>query len=155
MTARARWTPARTLPLAAALIVAAAARAGAQDAPAPGTRLDVHFAPVPGTSLNMAWVLVGGFLVMFMQVGFAMLETGFTRAKNAVNTMAMNLVIYPIGLIGFWLTGYGFMLGGVSQFAALGSTAIAHSELTLHAGGHSFGVLGLTKFCLLSVAGDP
>ena len=42
-------------------------------------------------SLNLAWVLVCGFLVMFMQVGFAMLETGFTRAKNAVNTMAMNL----------------------------------------------------------------
>jgi hypothetical protein len=53
-------------------------------------------------SLNLAWVLVAGFLVMFMQLGFAMLETGFTRAKNAVNTMAMNLMIYPIGLIGFF-----------------------------------------------------
>ena len=58
------------------------------------------FAASPGAgveqSLNLAWVLVAGFLVMFMQVGFAMLETGFTRAKNAVNTMAMNLVIYPV-----------------------------------------------------------
>ena len=56
--------------------------------------------PGPGSreSLNLAWVLIAGFLVMFMQVGFAMLETGFTRAKNAVNTMAMNMVIYPIGL---------------------------------------------------------
>jgi len=38
-------------------------------------------------ALNLAWVLLGAFLVMFMQVGFAMMETGFTRAKNAVNTM--------------------------------------------------------------------
>jgi len=50
-------------------------------------------------SLNLVWVLVGAFLVMFMQVGFAMVETGFTRAKNAVNTMAMNLVVYPIGVV--------------------------------------------------------
>jgi Amt family ammonium transporter len=56
-------------------------------------------------SLNLAWVLVCSFLVMFMQLGFAMVETGFTRAKNAANTMAMNLVIYPIGLVGFWLVG--------------------------------------------------
>src|SRR5581483_7861375 len=155
MTARARWTLARTLPLAAALIVAAAARAGAQDAPAPGTRLDVHFAPVPGTSLNMAWVLVGGFLVMFMQVGFAMLETGFTRAKNAVNTMAMNLVIYPIGLIGFWLTGYALMMGGVAQWPSLGRGGIPSRELSLHIGGHSFGLIGAGKFALLSVSHDP
>jgi Amt family ammonium transporter len=106
-------------------------------------------------SLNLAWVLVAGFLVMFMQVGFALLETGFTRAKNAVNTMAMNLVIYPVGLIGFFLTGYGVMLGGVGQYASLGSTAIVHRELTIHLGGSNFGLLGLTKFGLLSIAGDP
>ena len=106
-------------------------------------------------SLNLAWVLVAGFLVMFMQLGFAMLETGFTRAKNAVNTMAMNLIIYPIGLIGFFLTGYGLMLGGVSQYASLGSMSLSHHELTLHLGSRSFGLLGLTKFGLLSVAGDP
>src|SRR5579885_2551142 len=85
-------------------------------------------ANAPDQSLNLAWVLVTGFLVMFMQLGFALLETGFTRAKNAVNTMAMNLVIYPLGLIGFFLTGYGFMLGGVGQYASLGSAAIAHHE---------------------------
>src|SRR5712692_9392568 len=66
-------------------------------------------------SLNLAWVLIAGFLVMFMQLGFAMLETGFTRAKNAVNTMAMNFIIYPVGVLGFWLTGYGFMMGGVGH----------------------------------------
>ena len=80
-------------------------------------------------SLNLAWVLVGGFLVMFMQVGFAMLETGFTRSKNAVNTMAMNLIIYPIGIIGFWLTGYALMMGGVAQWPSLGATGIGQSRV--------------------------
>jgi Amt family ammonium transporter len=106
-------------------------------------------------ALNMAWVLVGGFLVMFMQVGFAMLETGFTRAKNAVNTMAMNLIIYPVGLIGFWLTGYALMMGGVPEWSSLGTAGIAHRELTISLGGHGYGVLGLNKFALLSVSHDP
>ena len=57
-------------------------------------------------SLNMVWLMVGGFLVMFMQTGFALLETGLCRAKNAAHTMAMNFVIYGIGLLGFWVCGY-------------------------------------------------
>ena len=83
-------------------------------------------------------MLVGGFLVMFMQLGFAMLETGFTRSKNAVNTMAMNLIVYPIGIIGFWLTGYALMMGGVAQWPSLGATGISGHELSLHLGGHDF-----------------
>src|SRR4030042_6057169 len=43
--------------------------------------------------INIVWTLIAGFLVMFMQPGFAMVETGFTRAKTAVHTMAMNLMI--------------------------------------------------------------
>jgi Amt family ammonium transporter len=106
-------------------------------------------------TLNIAWVLVAGFLVMFMQVGFAMLETGFTRAKNAVNTMAMNFLIYPIGLIGFWLTGYGLMMGGVGQWLSLGTVGIPNRELAFTLGSHSYGVLGFSKFALLDVARDP
>ncbi len=138
-------SPSRSFALAvlgAGLLIAPAAALGADGG-----------ASVP--SLNLAWILITGFLVMFMQLGFAMLETGFTRAKNAVNTMAMNLIIYPIGLIGFFLTGYGLMLGGVGQYPSLGSTALAHHELVWHAGAHSFGLLGLSKFCLLGVASDP
>ncbi len=113
-------------------------------------------APEPAAqSLNMAWVLVSGFLVMFMQVGFAMLETGFTRAKNAVNTMAMNLVIYPIGLIGFWLAGYALMMGGVTQWPSLGTIPIAHRELALQIGAHRYGLLGFGKFALVTVSHDP
>src|SRR5208337_2574392 len=108
--------------------------------------------PPLDNSLNLAWLLIAGFLVMFMQLGFAMLETGFTRSKNAVNTMAMNLIIYPIGIIGFWLTGYGFMMGGVSHWPSLGAAPIGHHELTLGIFGHPFGLIGLSKFALVNVA---
>ena len=79
-------------------------------------------------ALNLVWVLMAGFLVMFMQVGFAMVETGFTRSKNAVNTMAMNIVIYPIGVLGFWLCGYGLMAGGVAGWPSLGGRCGARTR---------------------------
>jgi Amt family ammonium transporter len=107
--------------------------------------------PTLEQSLNMVWVLVGAFLVMFMQVGFALVETGFTRAKNAVNTMGMNLVIYPVGVLGFWLVGYALMLGGVREWPSLGSAIAGAHEVTLG----SFGVFGAAKFALVSVAHDP
>jgi ammonium transporter, Amt family len=106
-------------------------------------------------SLNTAWVLIAGFLVMLMQLGFAMLETGFTRAKNAVNTMAMNLFIYPVGLLGFWLIGYGLMIGGISQWPTLGVFAMPHRELTVTLGGRAVGLLGFSNFALINVNNYP
>jgi Amt family ammonium transporter len=106
-------------------------------------------------SLNLAWVLVTAFMVMFMQLGFAMVETGFTRSKNAVHTMAMNLVVYPLGVIGFWLVGYGLSFGGVPGWPSLGSEPAAHAEIGCHVGGRFFGLIGGTKFALLSVSHDP
>ena len=110
--------------------------------------------PPLNLSLNLAWVLVGAFLVMFMQVGFAMVETGFTRAKNAVNTMAMNLVVYPIGVLGFWLCGYGLMMGGVHEWPTLGGATAGAHEVGLHLAGRSFGLFGASRFALLSVPHD-
>ena len=106
-------------------------------------------------SLNLAWVLLGAFLVMFMQVGFAMMETGFTRAKNAVNTMAMNMIVYPVGVLGFWLCGFGLMLGGVHDWPTLGATLAPAHEISLQIGGHAYGIIGAGKFALVSVANDP
>jgi Amt family ammonium transporter len=60
-------------------------------------------------AINVVWVLLAGFLVMFMQVGFAMVETGLCRAKNAAHTMSMNFMIYPLACTAFWV--YGFALG--------------------------------------------
>ena len=106
-------------------------------------------------SLNLAWLLVSAFLVMFMQLGFAMVETGFSRTKNAVHTMAMNLLIYPLGVVGFWLVGYAFAMGGVAGWAPLGPTTAAHSEFGFHIGERFFGLLGTSKFAIASVGHDP
>jgi len=105
-------------------------------------------------SLNLIFVLLCAFLVMFMQVGFAMVETGFTRAKNAVHTMGMNFVIYPLGILGFWLLGYGVMMGGTNQWPSLGSVGAGH-ELGLMIAGKHWGLLGFSKFALTDIAADP
>ena len=71
------------------------------------------------TALNIVWTMVAGFLVMFMQAGFALVETGLTRAKNAAHTMGMNFLVYAIGIIGFYFVGFGLQMGGVgSAFGA-------------------------------------
>src|SRR5215831_7549642 len=65
-------------------------------------------------SINFVWALIAGFLVMFMQAGFMLVETGLCRAKNSSHTSAMNLMIYPLGCLGFWL--YGFAIGWGNWF---------------------------------------
>ena len=96
-------------------------------------------------AINFVWTLLAGFLVMFMQAGFAMVETGFTRAKNAAHTMCMNFLIYPIGMLGFWICGYALQMGGVGAIAALGGTAPLNSEFTINLFGHSFGLFGMKE----------
>ncbi len=71
-------------------------------------------------AINVVWTLVCGFLVMFMQAGFAMAETGFTRAKNAGHTMAMNFMVYVLGMLGYWVCGFALQMGGAGPFASLG-----------------------------------
>jgi len=61
--------------------------------------------------LDYVWTLVAAALVFFMQAGFAMVETGFTRAKNAVNIMMKNLMDFSVGSIAFWAIGFGIMFG--------------------------------------------
>ncbi len=57
------------------------------------------------------WFLIGAALVFWMQAGFAMVETGFTRAKNAGNILMKNLMDFCIGTVMFILVGFGFLLG--------------------------------------------
>ena len=63
------------------------------------------------SAANTIWVLVGAALVFFMQAGFAMVETGFTRAKNAGNIIMKNLMDFCIGTPVYWLVGFGIMFG--------------------------------------------
>ena len=74
------------------------------------------------TALNIVWTLVTGFLVMFMQAGFALVETGLTRAKNVAHTMGMNFLVYAIGIIGFWALGFGLQMGGRGRAVAPSAT---------------------------------
>jgi len=88
-------------------------------------------------SINIMWMIIGGFLVFFMQAGFALVETGFTRNKNVAHTMMMNMMVFCIGAVGYWLTGFAFQFGGVNaaypEVARAGVIAgeWAHSPVTL------------------------
>jgi Amt family ammonium transporter len=64
-----------------------------------------------GSIITVMWTLICAFLVVFMQAGFAMMETGFTRAKNAGHTIAMNMMIFVIAVLGYWACGYAFQMG--------------------------------------------
>ena len=82
-------------------------------------------------AINVVWTLLAGFLVMFMQAGFALVETGFTRAKNAAHTMSMNFMVYGIGMLGYWICGYALQMGGVGAVASLGGTPGLNHEFTV------------------------
>jgi Amt family ammonium transporter len=71
-------------------------------------------------ALDNLWVLIAAFLVFFMQAGFAMVETGFTRAKNAGNIIMKNLMDFSVGSIFYWLFGFAIMFG-ISETGVLGS----------------------------------
>ena len=64
------------------------------------------------TNVDIGWTLVGAALVFFMQAGFAMVETGLTRAKNAGNIVMKNLMDFCIGTPIYWFIGFGIMFGG-------------------------------------------
>jgi Amt family ammonium transporter len=86
-----------------------------------------------GVGLNMLWVVVGAALVIFMQAGFAMVETGFCRSKHAAHVVTTNLAIFGLGLVGFFLIGFPLMFGGFSYSIfglsdALGSNLVGSGD---------------------------
>ena len=102
-------------------------------------------------AINIMWTLITGFLVMFMQAGFAMVETGFTQKKNVAHTMCMNFLIYAIGMIGFWICGFAFMFGGALNVANLGGSAgVIPHYISVHLFGHDFNILGTAGYFLSS-----
>ena len=79
-------------------------------------------------SINYVWALVAGFLVMFMQAGFMLVETGLCRAKNASHTAAMNLMIYPLGCLAFLGLWLRHRLGQLVEWTgAAGLVSVARS----------------------------
>jgi Amt family ammonium transporter len=99
-------------------------------------------------SLNMMWVLLTGFLVMFMQAGFALAESGFCRAKNVGHTMMMNFMVYAIGMTGYWITGFALHMGGLGPISTMGGAGVLNSEFVITLFGKEFGLFGMKGFFL-------
>src|SRR5215213_1947535 len=101
---------------------------------------------------NFVWVLVCGYLVMFMQAGFALVETGFSRAKSAMQVMMTNFMVYGIGMLAFWAVGFAFAFGGVGGIrdgwtggpGGLGGLPLLDQEWTIN----GWGILGHKGFFL-------
>lgn len=84
-------------------------------------------------AINMIWVLLAAFLVFFMQAGFAMVEAGFTRAKNAGNIIMKNMMDFACGSIIYWAFGFALMFG-VTKGGLIGSTGFFFSGTFEHLG---------------------
>jgi len=120
-------------------------------------------------AINFVWTLLAGFLVMFMQAGFALVETGMCRAKNVAHTMSMNFLVYSLGMLGFFVCGFAFMMGGVNGAPAgsgapliggpsslnLYGTSVLNHMLYLPIAGKSWGICGLSGFFLSGTSLTP
>jgi Amt family ammonium transporter len=99
-------------------------------------------------AINFVWTLITGFLVMFMQAGFAAVETGLCRAKNANHTIMMNFMVYGLGLFAYWVCGFALQMGGAAGASSLGGAAPLSGEFALHIAGKSWGLFGTHGFFL-------
>lgn len=98
-------------------------------------------------AINFVWVLITGYLVMFMQAGFAMVETGFCRAKSAMHVMMTNFMVYGLGMTAYWAVGFAFAFGGVGLTGPvnLGSGLLAlNKEWSIG----DYGIIGYKGFFL-------
>ena len=106
-------------------------------------------------AVNFVWTLVTGYLVMFMQAGFAAVETGLCRAKNANHTFMMNFMVYGWGLFAYWVMGFALQQGGCAPNGNLGGLSPLNSEFTFNfLGGKPWGLFGQRGFFLSGTAYD-
>jgi Amt family ammonium transporter len=96
-------------------------------------------------SLNIFFLIFGGALVFFMQAGFAMVETGFSRSKNAVHVIMTNFVVFALGCVAYWAVGFAFQFGGAGTFATLGATQAMNG---MTSAGSDWGLIGHSGFFL-------
>ncbi|MGE4285686.1 MAG: ammonium transporter [Phycisphaerae bacterium] len=90
----------------------------------------VTAAPASAMGLNTVWVLLGAFLVFFMQAGFGMVEAGFIRAKNTCNILTKNFLDFCVASVGFFLVGYALMFGNGNGFIGWKGFCLAGLEET-------------------------
>ncbi|MDR3645885.1 MAG: ammonium transporter [Clostridia bacterium] len=99
-------------------------------------------------SANFVWVMITGFMVFFFQCGFAMVETGFCRGKNAAHTITMNFMVFLVGAVGYFLVGFAIQFGGSGGAAGLGTGgSVLNGMLSIPGLG---GILGYKGFFLQS-----
>jgi ammonium transporter, Amt family len=96
-------------------------------------------------SLNMLWLVLGAALVVFMQAGFAMVETGFCRAKHASHVVMTNFMIFGLGFVAFFAVGYAFMFGATGA-GAIGLQPLG--DLVTLGGNASAGIIAKSGFFL-------
>jgi ammonium transporter, Amt family len=99
-------------------------------------------------SANFVWVMITGFMVFFFQCGFAMVETGFVRGKNAAHTITMNFMVFLVGAVGYFLVGFAIQFGGSGGAAGLGTGGSALNGMLAIPG--FGGILGYKGFLLQS-----
>src|SRR5262249_6982567 len=105
-------------------------------------------------AINFVWTLVAGFLVMFMQAGFAIVETGLIRAKNANHTMMMNFMVYGLGLFAYWVCGFAIQIGGFAPIANLGGVYPLNGEHVVNLFGKPWALFGTKGFFLSGATYD-
>ena len=74
---------------------------------------------VLGTQISLLWVVIGAAMVIFMQAGFALVETGFCRAKHAAHVVSTNFAVFGLGFVAFFFVGFPLAFGGFS-YGAMG-----------------------------------
>src|SRR2546428_6235379 len=99
-------------------------------------------------AINFVWTLITGFLVMFMQAGFALVETGLCRAKNANHTMMMNFMVYGFGLFAYLVCRFALQMGGVGPYTPFGCGARLSGEFVRHWLCEGWGPVGTHGFFL-------
>lgn len=116
------WAWAFCIPLAVILIAGWGLAANAQE--------DALTADDVKTILDNIWITVAAVLVIFMNAGFGMLETGFCRQKNAVNILSKNLLVFALATIAFWAFGFAFLAGPSGGFLGFGGFFLSGSPET-------------------------
>src|SRR5207248_4961517 len=105
-------------------------------------------------AINFTWTLITGFLVMFMQAGFAMVEAGLCRVKNANHTYMMNFFVYGCGLLAYWLIGFAIQMGGAAGNTNLGGLSPLNAEHTISLFEKTWGLFGQTGYFLAGTSYD-
>jgi ammonium transporter, Amt family len=112
-------------PVAVAIVVGWDLAAVAQGAAAPDPIVMIKELKV---GLDTAWVMIAGMLVIFMNAGFCMLETGMCRQKNAVNVLTKNLIVFALSTIAFWVMGFGLMFSDGNDFIGMGGFFLSGAD---------------------------